>query len=90
VEFTEKLMDKLKGPSLDNVSTLSQKLFSLEGHAPESILTSQDLSHLTESRDLLQKVCHFLDYISVTQATYLASVCKFSYLTQRVFLYLIY
>jgi midasin (ATPase involved in ribosome maturation) len=38
----------------------------------------------------LGKAVSLLDFISLSQGTYLASLAKFSYLTQRVFLYLIY
>jgi len=42
------------------------------------------------ARDLVLKVQSVLDFFVRAQSSYLVSLCKFSYLTQRVFLYLIY
>lgn len=75
---------------LEKISSLSSKLFSLEDQDRNVSLTSSDISSLALSRQLLSKVHSLLDFICRCQGTYLASLCKFSYLTQRVFLYIIY
>mmetsp|Transcript_40856 Transcript_40856/g.29496 ORF Transcript_40856/g.29496 Transcript_40856/m.29496 type:complete len:89 (+) Transcript_40856:327-593(+) len=39
---------------------------------------------------MITKAMNLLQYIVDTQGTYLSSLCKLSYLSQRVFLYILY
>lgn len=62
----------------------------MDGLEEHHHLSARDLDSLSTTRDLLKKVHGLLDFAMRAQGSYLASLCKFSYLTQRVFLYLIY
>lgn len=75
---------------LKRILDLGQKVFAMEGLHVDHSLSPQDLTSVETCRDLIQKVHGLLDFSLRAQSQYLASLCKFSYLTQRVFLYLIY
>lgn len=62
----------------------------MDGLDEHHLLSPRDLVSVHAARDLLKKVQGLLDFAMRAQGSYLASLCKFSYLTQRVFLYLIY
>ena len=48
------------------------------------------MASLSTSRRLISKVISLLDFVLQAQGSFLVSLCKFSYLTQRIFLYLIF
>jgi len=67
---------------------LSGELFRLKG--TEGPLCDPDFKTLEQCRQLSERVFNLLGFFLKTQAEFLASMCKFSYVTQRIFLYLIY
>ena len=67
---------------------LSSELFRLKG--TEGPLCDSDFKTLEQCRQLSERVFNLLGFFLKTQAEFLASMCKFSYVTQRIFLYLIY
>ena len=74
------------GGALTKLQDVSKKLFNLKGitdYGP----TGQ---HLEYSAKLLIQLCDSLMHSVDLQTEFVQSLCKFSYLSQRVFLYLIY
>lgn len=77
-------------PVLKRILDLARKLFSMEGLDEHHCLSPGDLESIEAARDLVKKVQGVIDFAMRSQGSFLASLCKFSYLTQRIFLYLIY
>lgn len=75
---------------LRKILELGGKVFKMDGLDEHHQLSPRDLESVRAARDLLGKVKGLLEFAMRAQGSYLASLCKFSYLTQRVFLYLIY
>jgi midasin len=69
---------------------LSSDLFKLSDLSPGAVLAASDIHCLDQARLLTLKVEQLLSFFLHAQAEYLTSLCKFSYVTQRIFLYLIY
>ena len=53
-------------------------------------LSAEDVQQLQECRYSLLSLQQLLDFIVSSQVQYLQSLCKLSYITQRIFLYLIF
>jgi len=53
-------------------------------------LSQEDVASILQAEDLAEKVRSLLSFMLQTQGAFLASLCKFSYLTQRIFVYLIH
>lgn len=77
-------------PIISKIQDVAAQLFELQGLDNEYQLTQCDLDALKTSRQLVTKVLSLLDFFLRAQGAFLASLCKFSYLSQRIFLYLIY
>lgn len=84
------LSDQADKPLLQKISSLASELFSMSGIPDQERLSSKDLAQLELAAGLLGKVSAILSFVIRQQCCYLASLCKFSYITQRVFLYLIF
>jgi len=77
-------------PLLEKLLSLTSKLMTFQDFAPERPLQQADTQQLDLARRLLSKLHSLLTFIIQSQCAYLASLCKFSYVSQRVFVYLIY
>jgi len=75
---------------LKRIEDLAHKLLSMEDVEATHHLSEDDIKSISLTRDLVLKVRSFLEFFLRAQSSYLVSLCKFSYLTQRIFLYLIY
>jgi len=74
------------GTGFSKLTNVTKKLFHLTG-VEESGLTGQQLDYSARLLiQLSQSLMHSVDL----QTEFVQSLCKFSYLSQRVFLYLIY
>lgn len=71
-----------KEPSvLRKILDLGHKVFTMEGLDKHHLLSPKDLQSVRAARDLLMKVNGLLEFAMRAQGSYLASLCKFSYLT---------
>ena len=66
---------------------MASKVFNLKGVGTPGSVSYQQLQ---DSAALFLQLISTLEYSIDLQAQYIQTLCKFSYLTQRVFLYLIY
>ena len=88
VQAKERSSEQL--PLLKRIEDLAHKLLSMEDVEPDHHLSEDDIKSISLSRDLVLKVRSFLEFFLRAQSSYLVSLCKFSYLSQRIFLYLFY
>ena len=65
-------------------------LFCFKDTTSEGVLSEDLRLKLEETAILLERFQHLYKFIIKSQFTYLSSLCKFSYVSQRIFLYLIY
>ena len=96
LQFTKKLNEQLESTgrndlrTLEEITSLIKKVVQMDGLPQDTQLSEQDVNSIIQTKALSSKVQSLLSFILQTQATYLASLCKFSYITQRIFVYLIY
>lgn len=77
-------------PLLKKLQAQMSRLLTLQDLDPARPLDPASLSQLHLAHQLLSKLHSLLSFIIRTQCAYLTSLCKFSYISQRIFVYLIY
>jgi midasin len=89
--FCERLVEALNQKEvLVKIVDLAESIACMQGVEANALLSENDLFCLTTCAQVIDRIKGLLAYILDAQASYLVSLCKFSYLTQRIFLYLIY
>jgi len=84
------LSENVIGDKFKKLADLASKLFKLKDIGDDKSLSKECLLSFDTASHMITKAMNLLQYIVDTQGTYLSSLCKLSYLSQRVFLYILY
>jgi hypothetical protein len=86
LQFANNLNKKVFEPIVPKIVEQANKLFSLQGVTD----SAYDIESIERTAQVLQKLSSFMEYVISAQMQVLMTLSKFSYCTQRVFIYLIY
>jgi midasin (ATPase involved in ribosome maturation) len=86
VIFAQTINKRVMEPLCPQIIDNADKLFKLK----DVTSTDYDMQSILKAQEVLTKLMSFMMFIIDSQLAVMHSLSKFSYCTQRVFLYLIY
>jgi hypothetical protein len=87
-EFTEKVQKEVIAKHLPDIEALSKKIFNFKGI--NTVRGNEVQDHLSLAANLIQRVAGLSRFIMENSYIFLRSLAKFAFISQRIFIYLIF
>lgn len=88
-EYSERVSKECIEKHIPDIERIAQKIFTMKG-VKNLIRSAEVQSEMKLASQLLQSVMGLVNFILENQYLYLRSLAKFSFITQRIFIYLIF